>query len=164
MNINKIYTDNFGTIKSFILQNNGSICDAQDVFQDALSIAWYNYRVGKFDPSKGSFDAYLIVIAKNKWIDQLRKKKKILIQSVEYIEDKTDDNIEDLENTEQKIEKLLFTFQQIGDKCKEILHAYYYQKERLDTIAVRFGTNADVIKTQKNRCMKKLKELMHANR
>lgn len=164
MDTTKIYNDNFSKVKHYVLQNNGSIDDAYDVFQDAVSIAWYNYKTGKYDSSKGNIDAYIITIAKNKWIDQLRKNKNNTLQYTENLIDYTEENLDNYEETENKIKKLLFTFQQIGDKCKEILQLYYYQKQRLEIIAKKFDTNTNVIKTQKNRCMKKLKELMYANR
>lgn len=163
MEINKLYTTNFPIIKSFVLQNKGTESDAQDIFQDAISVAWYNYKTEKFNPNKGSFDAYIITIAKNKWIDQLRKNKKMPLDFKEEFAENIEDETIDLFLVEEKIEKLLFTFSKIGDKCKEILQNYYYKKLRLEAIAELLNTNADVIKTQKSRCMKKLKELMYAD-
>ena len=160
MEINKIYQTCYPIVKSFVLQSKGTEADAQDIFQEAISIAWYNYRTQKFDTDKGSFDAYLITIAKNKWIDQLRKNKKIPLDFKEEFAENFENSPTDFLEIEEKIEKLLFTFQQIGDKCKDILHSYYYKKQRLEMIAERLNTNADVVKTQKSRCMKKLKELM----
>lgn len=164
MEINEIYRKNFPFIKSFIKQNNGTLEDAQDIFQEAVLIAWYNYRIGKFDQSKGTIDAYVCTIAKNKWIDQLRKNKKYKVQNFQNFVEREEKNKHDYEEKEQKIAKLLFTFHQIGDKCKEILEAYYYQKQKLETIAEKFGTNADVIKTQKSRCLEKIKQMINANR
>lgn len=163
LEIKKIYQSNFPIVKGFVLQNKGTESDAQDIFQDAISVAWYNYRIGKFDANKGSFDAYIISIAKNKWIDQLRKNKNLLVNFKEEFAEIEDEPDVDFMLVEQKIEKLLFTFSQIGDNCKDILQSFYYKKERLEVIAKRLNTSADVIKTQKSRCMKKLKELMYAD-
>ena len=163
MEIKQLYQANFPIVKSFVLLNKGTETDAQDVFQEAIAVAWYNHRTGKFDATKGSFDAYIITIAKNKWIDQLRKNKKMRLDFQEEFPENIEEESINFVQAEEKIEKLLFTFQQIGDKCKDILQSYYYKKQRLEIIAERFNTNADVIKTQKSRCLKKLKELMYAN-
>ena len=49
--------------------------------------------------------------------------------------------------------------EELGDKCKEILTAYYYLRKRMTEIANDFGyANADVVKNMKARCFKTLKQ------
>ena len=51
----------------------------------------------------------------------------------------------------------------IGEPCKSLLDAYYIQKKHMQEIAVDFGyTNADNAKTQKYKCLMRLKKLFFA--
>ena len=51
----------------------------------------------------------------------------------------------------------------IGEPCKSLLDAYYIQKKHMQEIATDFGyTNADNAKTQKYKCLVRLKKLFFA--
>ena len=51
----------------------------------------------------------------------------------------------------------------IGEPCKSLLDAYYIQKKQMQQIATEFGyTNADNAKTQKYKCLVRLKKLFFA--
>jgi DNA-directed RNA polymerase specialized sigma24 family protein len=51
----------------------------------------------------------------------------------------------------------------IGEPCKSLLEAYYLQKKNMLEIAADFGyTNADNAKTQKYKCLVRLKKLFFA--
>ena len=49
----------------------------------------------------------------------------------------------------------------LGDQCKKVLELFYYEEKKLDEIQSILGyTNKDVLKSQKSRCLKQLKELI----
>ena len=51
----------------------------------------------------------------------------------------------------------------IGEPCKSLLEAYYINKKNMQEIAADFGyTNADNAKTQKYKCLIRLKKLFFA--
>ena len=51
----------------------------------------------------------------------------------------------------------------IGEPCKSLLEAYYIQKKSMPEIAAFFGyTNADNAKTQKYKCLVRLKKIFFA--
>mgnify|MGYP001433748832 FL=1 len=51
----------------------------------------------------------------------------------------------------------------IGEPCKSLLDAYYIQKKNMQEIAADFGyTNADNAKTQKYKCLVRLRKLFFA--
>jgi DNA-directed RNA polymerase specialized sigma subunit len=48
----------------------------------------------------------------------------------------------------------------LGEPCKSLIEAYYFQKKNMQEIAANFGyTNADNAKTQKYKCLMRLKKL-----
>ena len=51
----------------------------------------------------------------------------------------------------------------IGEPCKGLLEAFYINKKQMQEIAVLFNyTNADNAKTQKYKCLNRLKKLFFA--
>ena len=70
---------------------------------------------------------------------------------------------EDIENQERRnadfviMERALGS---LGEPCKGLLEAYYLQKKSMQAIADSFGyTNAENAKTQKYKCLMRLKKL-----
>jgi len=53
-------------------------------------------------------------------------------------------------------------YDQLGDRCKSILNLFYYQGYDLDEIRVILNySNKKVLKSQKSRCLKQLKDLVN---
>ena len=53
-------------------------------------------------------------------------------------------------------------YDQLGDRCKSILNLFYYQGYNLDEIrAILNYSNKKVLKSQKSRCIKQLKDLVN---
>lgn len=73
---------------------------------------------------------------------------------------------EELDNHEKKdadFQLMETALARIGEPCKSLLEAYYLQKKHMQEIAADFGyTNADNAKTQKYKCLMRLKKLFFA--
>ena len=73
---------------------------------------------------------------------------------------------EDLETHEKRntdFNLMETAMSKIGEPCKSLLDAYYIQKKHMQEIAADFGyTNADNAKTQKYKCLMRLKKLFFA--
>ena len=53
-------------------------------------------------------------------------------------------------------------FKKLGQQCQNVLRLFYYEEKKLDEIqSILNYTNKDVLKAQKSRCLKQLKELIH---
>ncbi len=79
-----------------------------------------------------------------------------MLKETVAVEDEIDMN--DKRNADLNLmEKALL---KIGEPCKGILDAYYIQKKSMPEIASNFGyTNADNAKTQKYKCLIRLKKI-----
>jgi RNA polymerase sigma factor (sigma-70 family) len=65
-------------------------------------------------------------------------------------------------NDNQK--KLSHFFKLLGEKCKEVLTLFYYRGLTIEEIAAFLNyNNKDVVKSQKSRCLKSLKDKMNGN-
>jgi hypothetical protein len=63
---------------------------------------------------------------------------------------------------EEQYQQIQSAWQQLGKVCQDLLFAFYYQGKKLDDL-MQEGRyqQKDVLKSQKARCLKQLKEIVH---
>lgn len=163
-----LYTNTYGNVESYVVQNSGRADDAKDIFQEAVLSAWLNVQEGAFTPVNGAtLEGYVFRIAKYKWLDRLKSKAFRSTVRMENDElavteggsDDFDAELAGMKETDEKIEELKRIFALLDGKCAEILTGFYYEKKSLQEIGSGLGHDAATIKTFKYRCMRKLKAL-----
>lgn len=149
-----IYSKCFPIVKRFVLKNSGTIEEAKDLFQETISIAYYNLSENKFR-GESSFNQYIIGIGRNLWLQKL--KKKTLPTTPLATEE-----LWEKETAEPVNEHLLsFVISKLKEGCKTILKSFYYDGESMESIAEKLKLgSAQAAKTKKLRCMKKLSSLI----
>jgi len=95
--VNKIYRKFFGLIESYVVKNSGTPEEAEDVFQEALCIIVQKIKGESPSFLECSFYTFLFSICRNIWLNELRRKKKLLIIS------QTGSNDQIAEDTSQKL-------------------------------------------------------------
>ena len=70
--IKELYDKYAGKIRDMVIKNNGTNIDAADIFQEAL-LAIYQRAKNKDFVLTCPLDAYLYLICKNRWINELNK-------------------------------------------------------------------------------------------
>ncbi len=74
-----------------------------------------------------------------------------------------EEDLQDHEKKNTEFQIMEMAMSKIGEPCKSLLDAYYFQKKSMLDIATDFGyTNADNAKTQKYKCLMRLKKLFFA--
>ena len=103
-------------------------------------------------------------ICRRLWLKRLQQLSKYSTQ-VESLEETipVEEEIEDHEKRNEDFILMENAMAKIGEPCKSLLDAYYIQKKSMQDIAADFGyTNADNAKTQKYKCLLRLKKLFFA--
>ena len=161
--VEAIYRENYAAIQSFILNNNGSIDEARDVFQEAM-IVLYEKSTSTTFSLHCQIKTYLYSVCRRLWLKRLQQLSRYSTQ-VESLEDTVpvEEEIEDHEKRNEDFILMENAMSKIGEPCKSLLDAYYIQKKSMQDIAANFGyTNADNAKTQKYKCLMRLKKLFFA--
>lgn len=154
--LEEIYQEYSGSVKSWILKNNGSYEDAQDIFQDAL-VAIYKKTLDPDFQLRSPFGPLLISICKNKWIDQLRKKSRNPevrnIEEERLVDEAVDNNdLEAIEETSIREKKLERSFVQLSDLCQQLLKLAM-EDTSPSVIAERLGmSGANAVYRRKKAC------------
>lgn len=158
--IRNFYNENKNGFILFAKRYNLNNDDLIDIYQDAIIALIENAKKGKIDDLKSSVTTYLYGIGKFMIFQKLKKESKtVSIDDFEKIEMVYDDYSEDEINLQVKM--LQKGLNKLGDQCKKVLELFYYEEKKLDEIQSILGyTNKDVLKSQKSRCLKQLKELI----
>lgn len=152
-----LYKAHFPAVRQYVLQNSGTVSDAQDVFQEAIVVLWMNVKQGRHTAgTETGPGGFLFRVSKNKWLDVVRsaahKHMKVVHndQALERPNDVPDD-------MEERIVRLRGVYDKLDEKCRAVLDQYYFERKDLATIALGMGVEEDSIRTIKYRCMMKLR-------
>ena len=158
--VEAIYRDNYAMIQVFVLNNNGSVDDARDIFQEAMVVLYEKSGTTTFS-LHCQIKTYVYSICRRLWLKRLQQLSKFSTQ-VESLEEivPVEEEIEEHEKRNADFNLMETAMGKIGEPCKSLLDAYYLQKKTMQEIAADFGyTNADNAKTQKYKCLVRLKKL-----
>jgi len=159
--LNALYAANYKPLEVYIVRNSGSSDDAKDIYQEAFLAVWRNIQLDRFAPGdEGEFAAYLIRVAKNKWIDNLRKLKDKHTVSVETAPDEAILTAGTVDETDTYIDTVKKQYKHLGARCRDLLGRFYFRKQSLREIAAVFDWTAASAKNNKYRCLKQLRELV----
>jgi len=161
--IKRLYNDHKKGFLLFATRYDLSADDVLDVYQDAIIALIENAKKGKIDALNSSISTYLFSIGKFMIFQKLKKgKKTFAMEDFSHLEYESE--VYDEEETNLQVLALQKAFHQLGDQCRKILRLFYYEEKKLDDIQKELNySNKDVLKSQKSRCLKQLKELTKEN-
>lgn len=153
--VQALYKAHFPAVRQYVVQNSGTGNDAQDVFQEAMTILWLKVKEERFVPEGGP-GGFLFRVAKNKWLDQLRSAAH---RHMKVVHDDRRDAVqaEIGDDVEEKLARLRNVYEKLDDKCRAVLDQFYFERKDLATIASGMGVEEESIRTIKYRCMMKLR-------
>ncbi len=163
----QVYRQYHKTIMSWVQQNGGLEEDAADVFQEALVILYEKAQHEDFRLTC-KIGTYLFAISKHVWYKKIQKKQKhpgLLPENAgldEGLDWAYEDEVKAHEEREHHYEQLNAALDQLGEPCSSLLKAFYHQDKSMQEIAAEFGyTNPDNAKTQKYKCLNRLRKIFY---
>lgn len=161
--IEKVYRENFSLVQKFVLNNNGSYDDARDIFQEAMMVLYEKTQQANFSLTC-KLQTYVYSICRRLWLKRLQQNNRYTTP-VDELEDivPVEDEVEEKEKLDHDFSLMEGAMKGLGEPCKSLLEAYYFEKKQMADIAEQFGyTNADNAKNQKYKCLMRLKKLFFA--
>ncbi|MET0392092.1 MAG: sigma-70 family RNA polymerase sigma factor [Chitinophagaceae bacterium] len=158
--VETIYRENYTMVQSLIINNNGSADDARDVFQEAMIVLYEKARSGSFE-LHCQIKTYIYSVARRLWLKRLQQARRFsgeiaATETLVAVEDDLTDHV----RRDQEFGMMEKAISGLGEPCKSLLEAFYIQKKNMQDIASGFGyTNAENAKTQKYKCLMRLKKL-----
>jgi DNA-directed RNA polymerase specialized sigma24 family protein len=147
-----LYEQAFPAVARFVSARKGALDDAFDIFHDALVIFYEKTETG-FVPAI-SPEAYLLGIAKHLWLHRFaHERRSVSLDDAEKTITLPEDYFPKVNDV-----RLLRFLESAGKRCLDLLHAFYYEKQSLDTIAKAFGFSTVRSATvQKFKCIEKVR-------
>lgn len=162
--VESIYKDNYSMVQSLIINNNGSPDDAKDIFQEAMIVLYEKARSGVFELNC-QIKTYLYSVSRRLWLKKLQQSGRYsgeVTNAEGFVQ--VEDDIEEHEKRDLEFEMMAKAIIRLGEPCKSLLHAFYMEKKNMQEIATSFGyTNAENAKTQKYKCLVRLKKLFFSH-
>ncbi len=158
--IETIYKENFNMVQALIINNNGTADDAKDIFQEAIMVLYEKVKSGTFELNC-LIKTYLYSVSRRIWLKKLSQQNRFsLTDSHEELFTVVDEDMDEQERRNSEFNMMDKAINSIGEPCKSLLEAFYMQKKSMQEIASEFGyTNADNAKTQKYKCLTRLKKI-----
>lgn len=132
--------------------------DIFDIYQETIIALYKNIITGKLQSltNGAKLRTYIFSIGYHKMVDVVRKKSKTISFDTDKPHDDFDYSYEQVE-TEQDL-VIRQAVNSLQEPCKSILTLYYWDRQSHSDIAIALNySSPDSAKTQKNKCMKKLK-------
>ena len=162
--IHQLYKQYSGVVIAYIITNQGSQQDGEDVFQEAL-IAFINLvKSGKFR-GEASLQTTFVSISRNIWLNEQKKRKSLdtrgkLFENARQQEADPASQLLQREVSEQFLELMA----RLGESCKSLLTMVYYENLSYKEILERTHFESEqVIRNKKYKCMKELTDLIKDN-
>ena len=147
----ELYKSCFPSVARYVSRMNGSLEQAKDVFQDALLI-FYEKQMSEQGLAAASEKAYLTGIARHLWLKRYKDNSRTVMW-------KAPADMAPEEEEKPSSARILHYLEAAGQKCMELLRAFYYDKAGLDEIASGFGFSGVRSATvQKFKCLEKVRE------
>jgi RNA polymerase sigma factor (sigma-70 family) len=159
--IKTIYKLHFPMIENFVRQNGGSEQEAKDLFQDGFLVLYRNVKNPVFTLDC-KIKTYIYSVCKRIWLTELKRKSKapVVFDEINEYVNIDESEIEDHSKHEESLLHLQKSLDKLGEPCNLLLADYYLNDLSMQQIAIKMGyTNADNAKTQKYKCLLRLKKI-----
>jgi len=158
--LKRLYLAYFPMVMQLIINNNGDADDAKDIYQEAIIILYNKVKNGDFELSS-KLKTYIYSVCRRLWLKRLSQLNRYggdIKDFEEYLA--VDDETEKNNERDIQFNRMGDALKLLGEPCKTIIEDFYINNRSMKEICEDFGyTNADNAKTQKYKCLQRLKKL-----
>ncbi|MBD0378442.1 MAG: sigma-70 family RNA polymerase sigma factor [Flavisolibacter sp.] len=167
--ISELYQKCFPLIRNMVLENSGTQTNAADLFQDAL-VDLFKMAKNRSFTLTYSICAYLKGICRNKWYDELKKRK---LEGVTFTDLEGQDTIgedsftliEEQYVNQARLDLMRKKFDELGESCKELLQLSWTKntngkKRSTEEIAQQLHISDGYARKKKSECIVRLMKLV----
>ncbi len=156
-----LYEANRKPIRAYVLKNNGTEDDAEDLLQEALIVLWERVRSNRFE-YRSRLSTFIYATVKNMWRRRLARSRREAPADIEqdtgYIENATALDIMIESEEARRVHEALGL---LGDPCRSLLIMFYWEDRSMEEIAAALHfANAETAKSKKYQCKKALQKLL----
>ena len=158
-----LYRNYFESLSWFIMNNQGSREDAEAIFQEVILCFVEAVQKEKFS-SEGSIKIFLFALNKHLWLNELKKRNRILKRKIKYdkMENKAELDVSQFIAGREEKNQAAELVDRLDNTCKKILLRFYYEKSSMKEILLDLEyENEQVVRNKKYKCLKQIQQLIN---
>ena len=163
--IRSIYRDYFDSLSWYVMNNNGSRQDAEDIFQEVVVNFIDLVQKNKFR-GESTVKTFLFSLNRFTWLNELKRRGRALVREEKFEKgrEQVDDDVAVLIAGRESSGQVIELLDRLGEDCKKILLLYYYEDLSMKEILehVHFE-NEQVVRNKKYKCLKQLEQMINTN-
>jgi RNA polymerase sigma factor (sigma-70 family) len=159
--LKELYDKFSDKIRRLVVANSGSEMDAADIFQDALLSIYNKAKTGNFILTC-PFEAFLYIICKNRWINELGKRKLTVTidESKGYaVGEDSFRSAEECILLHERKDLLMKKLVDLGKGCRQLLYLSWSGCS-MEKVAEMLNITYGYARKRKSECMEKLVTLV----
>jgi len=158
--IKRLYVAYFPMVMQLIINNNGTADDAKDIYQEAIIVLYNKIKKGDFELNS-KLKTFIYSVCRRLWLKRLSQMNRYGGDIRDFQEySPVEDEVDQYNERDMQFTKMQSALQLLGEPCKTIIEDFYINNRSMQEICEDFGyTNADNAKTQKYKCLQRLKKL-----
>jgi RNA polymerase sigma factor (sigma-70 family) len=150
-----LYQKAFPMIRNYVRKNSGTLQDAEDVFQEAMTVLLQKLADPGFVLTV-EVSAYLFAVSRKIWLKRLRDQRQSRFVEIHSDHDVVEETPSGNTHPEGLVNSLL---QRVTDHCKHLLIAVFIKGEPIEKLMVRLGwKNKHTAANQKYKCLEQAKQ------
>lgn len=163
--VKTIYRHHFDSLCWYVMNNNGTRQDAEDLFQEVLVTFIELVQQGKFR-GESSVKTFLFSLNRHAWLNELKRRGRALAREEKFEKAKPTEEADVSRQIGEREgrKQLLDLLGKLGEACRKILVMFYYENrsvaEMLDELEYE---NEQVVRNKKYKCMKQLEQFIAAD-
>lgn len=162
--LGKFYALHYPMILQLVLMNNGSEQDAKDIYQEAIIVLCEKINKGSFELNS-KLKTFIYSVSRRLWLKRLQLQTRFSGNLKDFEEiSAPEEDLEHHTRKEEHFHAMGIALNKLGEPCKTLIEDFYMHDQSMLQISEKFGyTNPDNAKTQKYKCMQRLKKLFFAD-
>lgn len=160
-----LYDKNLPSIANHVRKNSGTNTEAESILWEAITILWEKIVQNRFELRNGvTVSTYLFSICVNLWRKELRRIGKYTQKEFADPIDDADYNEENERIYTNRQKVIMDCLSKMGDKCRQVLQLYYFNRLSMADIAKKMGYEHEgIARNTKYKCYPKLEECVKQN-
>lgn len=144
-------------VKGYLVRLGARGAQAEDLAQDAMVAIWR--RAGSFDPAKAKASTWIFVIARNAWIDRLRRERVELAyrSSLDWSEESDDEAPDDAAERVQSADQMQAALALLSEEQRQVVQLSFFEDRPHSEIAERLSLPLGTVKSRLRLALMKLR-------
>ena len=161
--VRSLYRDYYESLSWYVMNNNGSRQDAEDIFQEVVVAFIDLVRKNRF---RGESSVKTILYSMNRhfWLNELKKRNRTLARESRY-EAMQDNEVKDLDSElagRESGQTIMRLVEQLGETCRKILLLFYFEGCSMKQILEQLHyENEQVVRNKKYKCIRQLEKIIN---